>query len=101
MHETSTRLLHRIFEQNFSIAGEMLDQWQCRASDRARVRADRARDNVDIAQTPAIEAGKDLSRAGSEALAHGRRKRAVDHDSLKVDDGDRGDRRIGESRGRV
>jgi hypothetical protein len=34
------RLSHRILEQNFSIASELLDQGQRRPSDRARIAAD-------------------------------------------------------------
>src|SRR6202453_5424873 len=94
MRKPSTRVPHRILEQNFSIASEMFNQGQRRASDRTRIRADRARDNVDLAQAATIEAGEDLRRAGGEALAHRRRQRAVDHDRLKVDDRERSAHRI-------
>src|SRR3984885_8676238 len=46
---------------------------------------------------PPIEAGEDLRRAGGEALADSRWKCAVDHDRLKVDNGDRSDHRVGQS----
>src|ERR1700729_1938562 len=72
-------LPHRVFKKTFSIASKMLNQRQCRASDRTRVRPDRARDNVDVTQAPPIEAGEDLRRAGGEALADSRWKCAVDH----------------------
>ena len=94
----SARLSHPVLEQNFAIASEMLNQRQCRAPDRTRVGSDRTRDNVDVAQAAPIQAGKNLSRARGETLAHRGWKRAVDHDRFKVDDGDRRDRRVGQSR---
>src|SRR3984957_758136 len=79
----------------------MLNQWKCSAPERARAAPDRARDNVDFAQAAPIKAGEDLSRPGDETLAHRRRKRAVNHDRLKVDNGDRCNRGIRQSRSRV
>src|ERR1700683_2134985 len=87
MRKSSTRLPPRILEQNFSIASKWFNQWKCRASDRPRARADRARDNVDVTQAPPIEAGEDLRRAGGEALAPSRREGAVDSDPPTLTDG--------------
>ena len=62
-HRASACLTHRILKQNFSVASEILDQRQRRASDRTRVGPDRARDDLDIAQASPIEAVEDLRRA--------------------------------------
>jgi hypothetical protein len=40
--ELSTCLPHRILEQNFSIAREMLNERQCRTGDQARISVNRA-----------------------------------------------------------
>jgi hypothetical protein len=53
MRELSTRQPHRI-------------QRQGRAADRAHINANRARDNVDVAQAPPIDASEDLSELASD-----------------------------------
>jgi hypothetical protein len=45
---------------------DLLNQRQRRASDRSRINANWALDNVDVAQAPPIEAGEDLSELASD-----------------------------------
>jgi hypothetical protein len=51
MREFSTCLPHRILEQNFSIASEMLNGRQCRTGDQARISANPAGGNADLSRT--------------------------------------------------
>ena len=97
----SDRLRHHVLEQDLPVAGERLDQRQRGPADGARVGADRARRELDVAQAPAVEAFEDLRRARDQAIAHGGRHLSVDDDRLEVDDRDGGDRGIGERFGRL
>jgi hypothetical protein len=51
MREFSTRLPHRILEQNFSTARETLHHRQCRTGDRARISVNPAGGNADVSRT--------------------------------------------------
>src|SRR5262249_51355663 len=87
----------RLLEQHLAVARKRGQQRHPRPTHGARIAADGARGELHRRQPLAVEAGHLRRGAAEDALAHLGGKGAVDDRGLEIDDGDRGDHRLGKA----